>query len=714
MNPGTAAGSSPQVACTDRTTAARGETRKNVKADPKHDMQDTSVAWPDMARRLRGEHWLILAFAVLYFPLVLLGYAFKTEVTQLTVMWPAVGLLLAMFILAPFRRWPILILVQMACEYGVAALNEDQSLAGGTTFLYMTANTFDAIVGALVTRSHLWRFNMVRVSLVLQFLLASAAGAAASATLGAALVVGDYAANSYLMQWQLWWIGNWLGSLVIAPVVLFWALPVRRLYSALSLRRRREIPLFAVALALSTWWLFDATLTGAHSMLQTPAVPLALLLAAAFRLPPRWSSLLALCTVTFAAALGSSGRNPFQASDPVSQIVVMQTYLVIMIALPLIVGMLVTSMRIVLDQVSASEARYRTFIELSSEAVCRVELDPPMPPDLPLEAQRQWLRDHATIAESNAAFNQICAASDGAAGNGGSSWQPAAPWCALYEQHLEAAAAAGYSLHGLRLKIDTPDRSRTFIAEFSGVLDEDRLRRIWCVARDVSEIVDLNTRLLRERERLKAYASQLVSAEERARRATAVDLHDGIGQSLTGMAMSLEVARMQAPQVAPLLDDVRTNLRRVQERTRSMIADLSPPGLYELGLAPALQWLVVHFRSQDKLRVQLECRVNEESIGMDLRVLIFKLVRELLRNVVKHSGVDLANVNVHNDAQRLTVEVTDGGRGFEWQMEMFGPRPSSFGLWSISDRVSEFGGRFSVDTSPGQGARFRLEFPLAG
>src|SRR5690606_207862 len=137
-------------------------------------------------------------------------------------------------------------------------------------------------------------------------------------------------------------------------------------------------------------------------------------------------------------------------------------------------------------------------------------------------------------------------------------------------------------------------------------------------------------------------------------------------------------------------------------------------GLYELGLAPALQWLVVHFRSQDKLRVQLHYEVQEDAISMDLRVLIFKLVRELLRNVVKHSGVDVARVQVRGDRQSVRIEVTDEGRGFEWQMEMFGPRPGAFGLWSISDRVADFGGRFSVETSPGQGARFLLEFPLTG
>ncbi len=87
-------------------------------------------------------------------------------------------------------------------------------------------------------------------------------------------------------------------------------------------------------------------------------------------------------------------------------------------------------------------------------------------------------------------------------------------------------------------------------------------------------------RQLRDQDRLKSYARQIVTAEEKARRATAIDLHDGIGQSLVGMAMTLQVAREQAPPDARMmLDEVRDRLRDVQERTRSMISDLSPPGL---------------------------------------------------------------------------------------------------------------------------------------
>ncbi len=171
--------------------------------------------------------------------------------------------------------------------------------------------------------------------------------------------------------------------------------------------------------------------------------------------------------------------------------------------------------------------------------------------------------------------------------------------------------------------------------------------------------------------------------------------------------------RGQAPaQSQLLLDELRVRLREVQERTRHMISDLSPPGLYDLGLCPALQWLSIYMRSHEKLQVELDCRVREELVELDMRVLIFKLVRELLRNVVKHADISVANVIVHGDAERVKVEVSDGGKGFIWEIDMFGGRSSGFGLWSIEERVREIGGEFQVDTAPGRGARFEMTLPL--
>jgi signal transduction histidine kinase len=674
-------------------------------------VDDPGSVWPGLTQRFGTEARALAAFGCCYTPLVWLGYLFKADEQQLTVIWPAVGLLMGVLYLAPLRRWPSLLAVQLAAEYLVAVLLREPSVPFGV-LLFMLANSADAVVGALVARAALWRTNMARVSQILQFLLATAAGASVSATLGAVIAVQFYGAQSYALQWQIWWVGNWLGSLAVAPVVIYWSLALRRRRASLRLATRWEIPCFALALAGTTWWLFSPPLSDSTSLLRTPAIPLAILLAAAFRLPPRWSSLLALGTVMLAAGLGLSGRNPFAGPDLHAQLLVLQAYLALMVAVTLIVAILVASMKLAMEQVSTSEARYRNFIAASSEAVWRVEIDPPMPAGLSPPECTAWLCRHARVAESNAVFDAL-ARHCSEAGGEDPAWRPARSWCALFEEQLPAAASHHYVLEGLRLNTRIADKERNFMVAFRGVVVDGALQRLWCVAHDITEIHDLNSRLTRERERLKAYAHQLLNAEERARRTTAKDLHDGIGQTLTGMAMSLEVARMQAPQVAPLLDDVRANLRQVQDHTRNMIAELSPPGLYELGLAPALQWLAVHFRSQEKLRVHLDCQIEEEAIGMELRVLVFKLVRELLRNVVKHSGVDSARVLVRGNRGHLAVEVEDTGRGFEWQLEMFGPRPGTFGLWSIADRVADMGGQFGVDSAPGHGSRFKLDFPLS-
>jgi signal transduction histidine kinase len=268
-------------------------------------------------------------------------------------------------------------------------------------------------------------------------------------------------------------------------------------------------------------------------------------------------------------------------------------------------------------------------------------------------------------------------------------------------------------MEGLRFTTDVEGRQRTFVTSFSAVVEADHLRRIWGVARDITDIMDLHTKLHREQDRLRAYAQQLVNAEEKARRAAAVDLHDGVGQLLVTMSMTLEAACSQSPPPArALLDDVRQLLRDVQERTRNMIADLSPPGLYDLGLGPALQWLATDVRIRDLQQVEVDARLREDVIPIEMRVLVFKMVRELLRNVAKHAGVGTALVTVRGDQERIRVEVRDEGKGFEWRPDFFAARARGFGLWSIADRVREAGGDFDVETAPGRGSNVKFSVPL--
>ncbi len=186
----------------------------------------------------------------------------------------------------------------------------------------------------------------------------------------------------------------------------------------------------------------------------------------------------------------------------------------------------------------------------------------------------------------------------------------------------------------------------------------------------------------------------------------------GIGQQLVGLAMTLEAAESRGPsEVRLLLDEAIHTAREVQSITRRVIADLSPPGLYELGLEPALKWLGAYMRSEYDLRVELRIAVGAAADNLELRVLVFKLIRELLRNVVKHAGVQAASVTVTQTPAELRVVVEDHGVGFRWRDNVLELRSDGFGLWSVAERVRAAAGEMVVDTAPGQGCRISVAFP---
>src|SRR3984893_16343856 len=335
-----------------------------------------------------------------------------------------------------------------------------------------------------------------------------------------------------------------------------------------------------------------------------------------------------------------------------------------------------------------------------------------MAPDLAVNEQITWLREHAHVAECNLAylrFNRLF----GLRETDARLWRADVPWSAIYLQHIGKAAHQDYSVDGLQFNLSNDAQQFTYITGFRGVMEQGKLVRVWCVARDITELVELNRRLREKQDRVQLYARQLVGAEERARRATAVDLHDGIGQQLVGLAMTLDAAASRAPpEVRLLLSEATHTVREVQSITQRVIADLSPPGLYELGLEPALQWLAVYMRGRDNLQVMLHVNVDDRAFDLEMRILICKLIRELLRNVVKHSRVNTATVNVSMTPRHLSLEVIDDGVGFEWQLSLFETPREGFGLWSVAERIREAEGDMTVDTAPGHGCKVSVVFPL--
>jgi len=225
------------------------------------------------------------------------------------------------------------------------------------------------------------------------------------------------------------------------------------------------------------------------------------------------------------------------------------------------------------------------------------------------------------------------------------------------------------------------------------------------------------TALAEQRARqLRALAAQLVRAEERERRRLALLLHDHLQQLLAAAILQLNMAQRRVSAEAqaalkPALDLVSEAL----QSSRSLTAELSPTILHDAGLVPALHWLARWVQANHGLQVTVDApeEPNVIPIPEEMAALLFHSTRELLFNVVKHAGVDCAELQLAYPApDTVRLVVSDQGRGMDYTQERNGTEAGGFGLLSIRERLAYVGGEFEVQSAPGQGTRIIMTLPL--
>jgi PAS domain S-box-containing protein len=222
--------------------------------------------------------------------------------------------------------------------------------------------------------------------------------------------------------------------------------------------------------------------------------------------------------------------------------------------------------------------------------------------------------------------------------------------------------------------------------------------------------------LERRTAQLSQLASDLTLAEQRAREQLAKTLHDGLQQTLVLVALNLDQQVRAVPRgtpVEPLLQ-AKSHLDGAITAARSLSFELFPPFLQSSGLPSALQWLADWTRNKYGLEVHVSADPLANTTRKDVRTLLFESVRELLVNAVKYAKVDRVEVDLVLDAEdRLCITVTDEGVGFDSAglVDPANTRAVGWGLFSIRERLTLLGGRFDVESSPGQGTRLRLIAP---
>ncbi len=208
--------------------------------------------------------------------------------------------------------------------------------------------------------------------------------------------------------------------------------------------------------------------------------------------------------------------------------------------------------------------------------------------------------------------------------------------------------------------------------------------------------------------RLQSLSNRLLRVQEDERRALAQELHDQIGQLLTGLRFQLEAARDAAP--SPPLAEALVVTGDLLRSVRELTLQLRPRMLDDLGLRPALEWQARLVQGQTGIVVELDLALPATRLAPDLETTVFRMVQEALTNVARHSGASTAIVTVTADDTALHVEISDRGRGFDGPAAL--ARHDSLGLAGLAERVRLAGGEFELFSQPGQGTRLHAEFAL--
>jgi signal transduction histidine kinase len=230
---------------------------------------------------------------------------------------------------------------------------------------------------------------------------------------------------------------------------------------------------------------------------------------------------------------------------------------------------------------------------------------------------------------------------------------------------------------------------------------------------EIADRKQAEERLADYQRRLRSLGAKLALAEEQERRRIAADLHDDVGQALSLAMMKLRAFRQKSPSAAGApLEEIEQLLGHAVLRTRSLLFDLSPPPLYELGLEAAIEWLAEKFQTEHKLPVAFEPDGKAAPVSEEVRGILFRAVREALHNTVKYANAQHAWITSRREDPHLRIEVADDGKGFDPEKPL---RDASggFGLFHIRERLDHAGGRLEIHSEPGRGTRIVLLAPLA-
>jgi len=666
----------------------------------------------------------IAILAVIYHLAARLGLKMAYVQVNTSPVWPPTGIALAALLIFGYRLWPgISLSVLLGSLLTGAPLNVALGMALG--------NTLEALVGALCLKRFVGFHNAIdRIQDVVGLALFSVFSTMIGATMGTITLMftGRGAWQELGAIWFTWWIGDLLGALVIAPLLLVWAtLPSfqtkKRMYF--------EGGILSVQLAAITWYVFTSQLYAGIFHQAMIYVIFPFVIWAALRLGQRGAAA-ATFLVSGIAILGTAhGMGPFSLESKNDSLVLLQTFMAVVSLTSMILAAATIerskaaeALRQRIDDLATLNDSSKTFLDnfdivsiyrtICHLAVTRLGVDAAWIETKERENQESHLvAMHGITLE---AINSLRA-----------QWEGDLSFQDQGRFHVKTVDDTARALH----RMDSPYQSYAlfpliFSNKLIGVLKllsrsktfftDDRQLLIQSYA-NLAAVALQNTWLFEEvregNRQLHALSQRLMKAQEEERLHLSRELHDESGQLLAALMVQLGLLEQGADQpgiVRNRIVELKHATREIQDNLHRLAINLRPASLDYLGLVTALQQYVNEFGRQYGIDVEFEAvGMQDKRLPIDAETALFRIVQESLTNVVLHAQATQVDVLINLRNDHVVTIIEDNGIGF---MPASPTVEGHLGLFGMRERIEMLGGKFTIESAPGKGTTVNVEVPF--
>jgi len=223
----------------------------------------------------------------------------------------------------------------------------------------------------------------------------------------------------------------------------------------------------------------------------------------------------------------------------------------------------------------------------------------------------------------------------------------------------------------------------------------------------------------RHREELQQLSKQLIHTQEEERRKLSRELHDEMGQALTGIKLNVAtLKKLCSDKITPRIEERLNETDQLAEDLLTQLHDISldlrPSMLDDLGLFPTLKWLINKLNKRQASTINLTIQNINERLPSEYETALYRVIQECLNNIAKHAQARNISIKLNKTkSHRLKLKIKDDGRGFDvWELEDRNPTDRGIGIIGMQERINLLKGEIRIESNPGEGTIVTVDLPL--